>query len=357
MEDTSSKSHASNLWRTMSQQQPPLRADQERVGASVVFSSPQHLQRPRRSKEASAIKSWVSATSATTDPSAVDADAYVKSFNVHVKGEVTGRADEAGPGQIAAPDTATAVRVTRGTDKRPKPNRRLFLHELSEPQLNASEPLSEAASVPPVISGATVSPSFLHGDLRVGADGKGCAGEGGMARAGGGEPGDEGQARVEGAGAGTVVYGEDVRGRDGEGPYGVWENLEVMGEEETGEVEGKEEGGEEEEDDWIKEIRAAWSERRHGGSKGSGEKDKIRPPATAPTTLATSTSDAVAAEPGACPSLLPPLEPSGAPERWEEDPVYQGMAYVGCTHQYTPAHFSRFLANWRLQQESGSRRT
>ncbi|CAI5995900.1 unnamed protein product [Closterium sp. NIES-65] len=173
----------------MSQQEPPLRADQERVGASVVFSSPQHLQRPRRSKEASAI-------------------------------------------------------------------------------------------------------NFLHGDWRVETDGKGvgerggelgravmgelgCAGEGGMTRAAGGEWGGEGLARVEGDGAGFVVYEEDVRGWDGEGPYGVGENVAAMGEGEKGEVEGEGEGGEEEEDDWIKEIRAAWSERkRHGGSKGRGEEDE-----------------------------------------------------------------------------------
>eukprot|EP00897_Mesotaenium_endlicherianum_P004141 jgi/Mesen1/3755/ME000205S03019 len=28
---------------------------------------------------------------------------------------------------------------------------------------------------------------------------------------------------------------------------------------------------------------------------------------------------------------------------WEQDPVYQGMDFMGCTHQYTPAHYARFL--------------
>ncbi|GJP48876.1 hypothetical protein CLOM_g8149 [Closterium sp. NIES-68] len=361
MEDMSNKSHGSNLWRLSSEQQQQQPADQERVGSAPVLSSPQHHQRPRRrSKEPTAIKSGLAAAAAVANTgSPTDADAG-KGFSAFVKGEVTGRAEGAGPPwQSAAAVTASVVRVTRGTDKRPKPNRQLFPHP--EPESHAAEPLPEAAAVSERQRAFPAISDFPHarGAAEALAEGMGGVGEAEMACAGGGESGGERQTRVEGDGAGILVWGEE---KDRETAR---EKVKLMrGEEEEEEEEGEEENGEEEEEeeDWMKEVRAAWSERRgsarRAGSKGVGNEEQPTPAAEAALAHGSAQASATAAADAAVtPSLLPPLLPFPAPERWEEDPVYQGMAYVGCAHQYTPAHFLRFLANWRLQQESGSRST
>lgn len=40
---------------------------------------------------------------------------------------------------------------------------------------------------------------------------------------------------------------------------------------------------------------------------------------------------------------IPNTEGKDKSEQWENDPVYQGMKFMGCEHQYTSVDYARFL--------------